>query len=278
MRLAVLLDNSTLIDRYLLAEPGLSFFIEDEDTTILFDAGYSNAFIANAHTLSIDLLDLSAVVLSHGHMDHTWGLVALIQLWTAAALEGQSVPTPRLVAHPLALSSRRHCDIAEIGSLLSKDKLSRHFELEFSRAPVELTERLMFLGEIPRSNSFEAQSPMGKIRLESGEEDDYILDDSALVYRSPDGLVVITGCSHAGICNIVEYARRICGEERIVDIIGGFHLLDPSESQLAGTVEYLRSVGPGRVHACHCTDLRSKIALAQGVRLEDVGVGLTLEY
>ncbi len=278
MRLTVLLDNSTLIDRYLLAEPGLSFFIQEEDTNILFDAGYSGAFIANAHTMSVDLLGINAVVLSHGHMDHTWGLVALIQHWAAAILEGQTVRTPVLVAHPLALSSRRYGDVAEIGSLLSEDELSRHFEFRLSRAPVELTERLVFLGEIPRTTDFEAQLPMGKVRLESGEEDDYVLDDSALVYKSPEGLVVITGCSHAGICNIVEYAREVCSDERIIDIVGGLHLLDPSESCLAGTVEYLRSVGPGRVHACHCTDLRSKIALARVVELEDVGVGLTLEY
>ncbi|MCK4408449.1 MAG: MBL fold metallo-hydrolase [Candidatus Eisenbacteria sp.] len=278
MRVTVLLDNSTTIDRYLLAEPGLSLFIEDAGTKVLFDAGYSNAFIANAHTMSVDLLELGAVVLSHGHMDHTWGLVALIRFWATAALEGRSVRTPKLVAHPLALSSRRYRDVVEIGSLLSEDELSRHFQLEFSRSPLQLTEQLVFLGEIPRRNGFEAQSPMGKVRLDSGEEDDYVLDDSALVYRSPEGLVVITGCSHAGICNIVEYAREICGEERILDIVGGLHLLDPSESQLAGTVEYLRSVGPRRVHACHCTDLQSKIALARAVKLEDVGVGLTLDY
>ena len=174
------MDNNTLIDRYLLAEPGLSFFIRENDTNILFDAGYSGVFAANAHMMSIDLLDLSAVVLSHGHMDHTWGLVALIQLWTASVTEGRSVRTPTLVAHPLALSSRSLGDMAEIGSLLSEDQLSPHFHLKLSPTPVELTGRLLFLGEIPRSNDFEAQSPMGKIRLESGQEDDYVLDDSAL--------------------------------------------------------------------------------------------------
>jgi 7,8-dihydropterin-6-yl-methyl-4-(beta-D-ribofuranosyl)aminobenzene 5'-phosphate synthase len=278
VRLSVILDNSTFIDRYLLAEPGVSFFIEDGDARILFDAGYSDVVVANAQAMGIDLLDLHRVVLSHGHLDHTWGLVALLRLGAAAAKRGQPVRRPGLVAHPLALASRRRGDRSEIGSLLSEAKLSRHFDLELSRTPVALTERLLFLGEIPRRTDFEGQSPLGTVSLPSGEEDDYVLDDSALVYRSPNGLVVITGCSHAGICNIVAYAKEVCGDDRIVDIIGGLHLLDPGEAQLAGTVEYLRAVGPRQVHACHCTDLRSKIALAEAVPLAEVGVGLQLEY
>jgi 7,8-dihydropterin-6-yl-methyl-4-(beta-D-ribofuranosyl)aminobenzene 5'-phosphate synthase len=278
MRLTVLMDNSTLIDRYFLSEPGLSFHITDEDTTVLFDAGYSDAFIANAQKMSIELLALDAVVLSHGHLDHTWGLVPLIQMWSALALEGRAVPRPKLVAHPLALSSRRGGGLPEIGSMLSEEKLARHFDLELSRTPVTLTERLVFLGEIPRRTSFEGQIPLGSVYLEAGEEQDHMLDDSALVYRSREGLVVITGCAHAGICNTVEYAREVCGEERIRDIVGGFHLLNPPEEQLAGTVEYLRSAAPPCVHACHCTDLKSKIALSTVVELEEVGVGLTLEY
>ena len=119
---------------------------------------------------------------------------------------------------------------------------------------------------------------MGKI-LEAGvEKDDFLFDDSALAYKSPDGLVIITGCSHAGICNIVENAKKVCGDDRVIDVIGGFHLLDPSEEQLQGTITYMKSLHPGSVHACHCTDLNSKIALLKVVDLEEVGVGLTLEY
>jgi 7,8-dihydropterin-6-yl-methyl-4-(beta-D-ribofuranosyl)aminobenzene 5'-phosphate synthase len=147
-----------------------------------------------------------------------------------------------------------------------------------SREPVTLTDRLVFLGEIARTNDFEGRAPIGKT-LEGGvEEDDFLIDDSALAYKSPEGLVIITGCSHAGICNIVEQARRVCGDDRVVDIIGGFHLLDPPAEQLQGTIAYMESLRPASVHACHCTDLRSKIALSRVVNLEEVGIGLTLAY
>ena len=278
MKLTVLIDNNTLIDRYFLAEPGVSYLIEDEGKKILFDVGYSDAFIKNARKLSIGLLDFDFVVLSHGHLDHTWGLVPLVRLYTEAKMENLPVKKPTLVTHQETLSSRRLDDLAEIGSLLEKDKLSGYFDLRWSRKPVYLTERLVFLGEIEKINGFEAKNPMGRI-LEGGvEKDDFLLDDSALAYKSSEGLVIITGCSHAGICNIIEYARKVCGEDRVLDIVGGFHLLNPSAEQLQGTAEYMKSLRPGSVHACHCTDLNSKIALSRVVDLKEVGVGLKLEY
>ena len=278
MKLTVLIDNNTLTDRYFLGEPGASYLIEDEGKKVLFDVGYSDAFITNARKLSLDLLDVDFVVLSHGHLDHTWGLIPLIRLYTEGMIEKLQVKKPTLVTHPLTLSSRTLGDLPEIGFLLSEDKLSGYFEVELSREPVNLTERLVFLGEIERTNEFEARNPIGII-LDSGvEKDDFLVDDSALAYKSSAGLVIITGCSHAGICNIVEYARKVCSDERVVDIVGGFHLLDPSEEQLEGTIEYMESLCPGSVHACHCTDLNSKIALSRVVNLKEVGVGMTLKY
>jgi len=278
MKLTVLVDNNTLIDRYFIGEPGVSYFIEDKDKKILFDVGYSNVLITNARKLSLDLLDVNFVVLSHGHLDHTWGLVPLIRLYTEGMRQKREFKKPTLVTHPATLSSRTSDDMTEIGSLLSKDKLSGFFHLELTGAPKWLTDRLVFLGEIERANGFEAQNPIGRT-LENGiETDDFVIDDSALAYKSSQGLIIITGCSHAGICNIIEYAKKVCGENRVVDIIGGFHLLNPPPEQLQGTIEYMKSLRPDAVHACHCTDLDSKIALAKAVNLIEVGVGLTLEY
>jgi 7,8-dihydropterin-6-yl-methyl-4-(beta-D-ribofuranosyl)aminobenzene 5'-phosphate synthase len=278
MKLTVLIDNNTLIDRYFLGEPAVSHFIEAEGKKILFDVGYSDAFVTNARKLSIDLLDVDFVVLSHGHLDHTWGLIPLVRLYTEGMTEELHVKKPTLVTHPLTLSARTSQDLPETGSLLSEDKLSRYFDVELSREPMWLAESLVFLGEIERTNEFEAKDPLGKIVEDGVPEDDLLIDDSALAYKSPEGLVIITGCSHAGICNIVEYARKVCNDDRVVAIIGGFHLLNPSTDQLEGTIEYMRSLRPGSVYACHCTDLNSKIALSRVAPLKDVGVGLKLEY
>jgi 7,8-dihydropterin-6-yl-methyl-4-(beta-D-ribofuranosyl)aminobenzene 5'-phosphate synthase len=289
MRLTVLVDNNTLIDRYFCGEPGVSYFIEDAGVRVLFDVGYSGVFIKNAQKMHIRLLDVDFVVLSHGHLDHTWGLDPLIRLYTEATIEKIDHKKPTLVAHPLTLLTKRLNGLEEVGSMISEEKLAKHFEIQLSREPVWLTERLVFLGEIGRTNDFEAKRPIGKVVLvlssrrrtetkDGFEEDDYLMDDSALAYKSSRGLVIITGCSHAGICNIVEYAKKVCGDDRVVDIIGGFHLLNPPQEQLQGTLRYMQELQPIEVHACHCTDLNSKIALSTVVNLKEVGVGLTLEY
>ena len=278
MKLTVLVDNNTLTDQSFLGESALSHFIQAEGKRILLDVGYSDVFVTNAGKLHIDLLDVDFVVLSHGHVDHTWGLVPLVRLHTEALMDKLPVRKPTLVAHPLALLPKTLENLPEIGSLLAEDKLSGFFDVRLSREPIWLTERLVFLGEIKRSNDFEAKKPLGKTVENGAEKDDFLLDDSALAYKSPEGPVIVTGCSHSGICNIVEQAREVCGEDRVVYIVGGLHLLDPSAEQLQGTLDYLQALRPGSMHAGHCTDLRSKIALSRVVELKEVGVGLTLEY
>lgn len=276
MDLKVLVDNNTLVDRYFLAEPGLSFYINDEGHELLFDLGYSDIFYRNAEKMGLDLLNIKDVIISHGHLDHTWGLDPLIRRMCEAQFEKRLCSRPRLVAHPEAFTSVLGEGSSEFGSLMSTDKLSKHFDLTLSRTPVKITSQLTWLGEIPRKFDFENLESFGTKEGETGV--DLVPDDSALVYSSGKGLVVITGCSHAGICNIVEHAKTVCGDDRVVDIIGGFHLMNPIPKQLEGTIQYLGSLGLEKIHACHCTDLQSKIALSRVVNIGEVGVGLELNY
>ena len=279
MKLTVLVDNNTLIDRYFLAEPGLSFLLEDSGTRVLFDTGYSDIFLKNTRKMGLSLLDLDYLVLSHGHLDHSWGLEPLIRLLTEAGIEKLPCRFPVLVAHPFAFESKKCEGIGEIGSLLTPGKLSEHFRLQLSSTPIWLSERLVFLGEIPRNFSFEVEAATGYVQDSKGNKvPDLLPDDTALVYRAEAGLVIITGCSHSGVCNITEYAKEVCRDNRILDIIGGFHLLEPSQERMHGTLEYLKKLDPAFIHACHCTDLSSKIELSKVCRLKEVGVGMQIEY
>ncbi len=278
MKLKVLVDNNTCIDHYFIGEPGVSYLIEEGDYRLLFDMGYSDVFIRNGIKMNVDFLNLDAVAISHSHLDHTWGLEPLIKLMTEAQLEGRGCKRPRFVAHPDAFIPKTYFGTDELGMNVSLEKVRKYFAPALTTSPLWLTERLVFLGEIPRLNGFEAQTAIGKQEINGQLIDDYNLDDTALVYRSDTGLVIITGCSHAGICNIVDYARVVCGEERIADIIGGLHLLNPKQDQLDGTVRYLKSIGSKAIHPCHCTDLRSKIALSTVTEVLEVGSGMTLEY
>ena len=276
MKLTVLVDNNTLIDRYFYAEPALSFFIEVDNKKILFDTGYSDVFIRNAEKMKIELAEVDIIALSHGHNDHTWGLNHIIQYYTDKILEKQNVKKTLLIAHPLTFLPKTYNDSIVIGNTISEDILSDFFSLKLSREPVLLTENLFFLGEIERNNDFEAKEPIGQI-LENGiKKDDYLLDDSALVYKSANGLVIITGCSHAGICNIIETAKKVCGDNRVISVIGGFHLLNPSIHQLQGTLKYMAGLNSESIYACHCTDLKSKIELSKVVNVEEVGSGMVI--
>ncbi len=277
MKIHVLVDNNTLIDRYFVGEPGVSYYIEDENINILFDTGYSDIFIKNAAKKQLNLYNLDYIVISHGHIDHTWGLVPLISMHTEAIIEGIDYKKPKFISHPNALLYKNYGN-EDIGSLLSKDKIKMHYELQLTKEPYWLTDKIVFLGEIERKNDFEGKEPIGTFE-ENGElKPDYLTDDTALVYKSSKGLVIITGCSHAGVCNIVDYAKKVCDDERIVDVIGGFHLLNPSDEVLSQTVTYFKHLDVKAIHACHCTDLKSKIELSKAVELKEVGVGMTLEY
>ena len=123
-----------------------------------------------------------------------------------------------------------------------------------------------------------SDAELESLRTRDEITDDYVMDDSALAIKTEDGLVVVTGCSHAGIANIIEYAKQVTGENHIVSVIGGFHLQDADEDRLTQTGDYLKALSPDSLYPCHCTDLAAKISLARFIKINEVGVGLKLDF
>ncbi|MEN6342321.1 MAG: MBL fold metallo-hydrolase [Methanospirillum sp.] len=279
MRATILVDNTVPFDSPLRAEHGLSILVEADGRRILFDTGASGLVIENARRLGIDLLDLDYIVLSHGHGDHTGGLYHLVRYYLEAMADGTAPSLPRVVAHPHCFYRRSKRPVSEVGPLLTADDVRRVLPVELTRVPVQLAPSVVFLGEIPGALPFEAVDP-GERRIvlpDGTDEPDHLLDDTALACRTGDGLVIITGCAHAGCCNTVEHARRVCGEDRIADVVGGLHLRDPGP-RLEGTCDYLAELDLAGLHACHCTSLAAKAALAGAVPLAETGTGLRLTY
>ena len=301
LTVTVLVDNTSLTDRYFTAEPGLSLFVEHGNRKYLFDVGYSGIFMENAARMGlnllrfqrlvnaktgggrtdpdpgIDLLDLDRIILSHGHIDHTGGLVPLMRRHMEAEMDGRAHKLPCVLAHPYCFYPRPALPLANIGSPVSEEELARHFPVVTSRAPVWLTDNLVFLGEIPRPTA-PAMKKKRKVLTPGGLQNDYLVDDTALAYRSESGLVIITGCSHSGICNIIRYAREVTDEQRILDVIGGFHLMENDRAGIEQTVKELALFSPASLHPCHCTSLAAKIALAAVAPVHETGVGLELQY
>ncbi len=217
-------------------EHGLSYLIEADGKKILFDTGASDLFRKNAGKLGIDLEEVDLVVLSHGHFDHGDGLAFI-----------RDKP---LVCHPGCFRERfRKSGLSSIGLALSKAEVESRMRLETTRKPRKLTAGLWFLGEIPRENDFEATRT--NYVLEGGRED-FITDDSGLAYATGDRLVVISGCAHSGICNIISYAGRVTGAEQVEAVVGGFHL-SRLDHRTDRTISCMKELGIKRVMPSHCT-------------------------
>ena len=263
MKITVLVDNHTYIDAYYLGEPSFSCFVEADGKTLLFDTGYSDVFARNAEKMGLNWRDVDAVVLSHGHNDHTGGLEAFLRT--------PSNKRPALIAHPDAFIRRLDGGL-DVGSPVSAETVSGCMNVQLSKQPVWITERLVFLGEIPEL--FEKRVAVGE--LPSGESD-FVKDDSALAYVGNDGVYIITGCSHSGICNIAAYAKQVTGRDTIAGIIGGFHLFE-NDAHSQHATEFLSKENIPQLWPCHCTSFCVRAHMSRHMDVREVGVGLTLQW
>jgi len=253
----------------LVAEHGFSALLTVERAgrthRVLFDTGVSpDGMVANLSRLDLDPRDVGAVVLSHGHFDHTTGLDGL------ARVLGRPADLP-VVLHPEAFARRRLAvpgkDPWELPTLSRRAVLDAGFELIEERTPSFLLDGcILVTGEVDRTTGWEAGMPPPHEWFHHGawSTDPTVIDDQAVILNVRDkGLVVLTGCGHAGIVNITRYAMRLTGVDRVHALIGGFHLNGAFyEPTLPRVVEELTAIGPGLIVPTHCTGMKATAALA----------------
>ena len=260
MKITVLTEN--LAGGHFLAEHGLSYLIEYDGKSILFDTGHSDVFLKNAKKLEIDLQNkVDIVVLSHGHWDHGDGL--------------QFIKNKPLVAHPSAFIKRyRKNDSTPVGLRLSEEFLKQNFELTTARNPIQLSEHIFFLGEVPRLNDFEAQTTPFK---DAKDLDDFVPDDSALAIIQNEKLIIISGCAHSGICNICEYAKQVTNINSIQAVIGGFHLKH-NNGQTKRTIQYFKEQNITTLIPSHCTELPALAAFHSSFKNKQLKTGQSIDF
>ena len=254
LELTVLVENKSGRDDLFPAN-GLSFLFEDGDERILFDTGPDETFLTNAKILGVSLEDITNVVLSHGHYDHAGGIPAL-----ASFLEKAEV-RPNLICHPDWMVERyvgtsvvgKQMNFKKLDAGLDMASVSSCFNLIESREPYKIGSRFTFLGEIPRSKKFKGGGPFGVVKDGDTYKDDYLYDDTGIVWEGEEGLVIITGCSHSGICNVIEKAQAVTGVKNIAAIVGGLHLRTASVAHLYEVRSFLKKMNVKRSFACHCT-------------------------
>jgi 7,8-dihydropterin-6-yl-methyl-4-(beta-D-ribofuranosyl)aminobenzene 5'-phosphate synthase len=293
----VLLEDTAIVSRppkaageeiptdTLLAEHGLCLLVRvqrgSEKHTLLFDTGYNRmSVLHNMDKLSVDPAEVEAIVLSHAHMDHTGALHPILEKIS------RTIP---LVVHPDAFHYPRFIEEKDgtkkrfPRTLVKQDLEKRNLKILESKTPTPILDGMILVsGEVERTTAFEKGTPHALIERKGRLEPDPIKDDQALVMNlKGKGLVVISGCSHAGIINTLLYAQKLTGIEPIHAVLGGFHLSGAYfEKILEDTIEMLKALAPEVIVPMHCTGRKAMERFSQAFPssfvLNSVGSKITL--
>jgi 7,8-dihydropterin-6-yl-methyl-4-(beta-D-ribofuranosyl)aminobenzene 5'-phosphate synthase len=245
-KITALVEN-TAGGRGLLAEHGISFWIEPGQKKMLFDTGQGLALKHNAQCLGIPLESVDSIILSHGHYDHTGGLSNVLSL----------AEHPRVFVHAQAFAPKyaRNADdsVRDVGMVeLTKQDVRSMANLSLVYAPTEIGEGLWCTGPIPRTNKYE-DTGGAFFKDKECRIPDEIYDDQAAFLETKSGTVVILGCAHAGVINTLHFIRTLTDKHPIHAVLGGMHLFNASSQRMEATIAELRRLGIERLMPCHCT-------------------------
>ena len=253
-----LAKEGNILDDTLLAEHGLSLLITvtqgETKHTVLFDTGYTKVGVLhNIEQLGVNVEEIESIVISHGHMDHTGSLYGILD----------KIPgTIPLVIHPGAFEYPRYTRTPDGSTrlfprtLVKNDLEQKNVELVESKAPTLIADdMIMVTGEVERTTEFEKGMP-NALKEKDGELvfDPFIDDQSIVVNLNGKGLVVISGCAHAGIINTIRFAQKTTGEQNIQAVLGGFHLSGLFFEKIHDkTFAELEKLNPEVLIPMHCT-------------------------
>lgn len=240
IKLQILVENRKNI--FLKDEFGLSVLVNAFDNTFLFDTGYSNRFAINARRLFINLKDVEKVVISHGHNDHSNGV--------------QFLPNRKtIILHPNAYKARWSIRTNKFsGFPMSREELSEKHNLIETTKPLQIYPNCYYLGEIPMTVDFESGGNFATMLDEELTQKDFTEDDSGIAITTSQGLFVMTGCGHRGICNVIEHAKKVTGQNKVYAAFGGFHLrdLEKQKEKIDNTINYFKQNDIKLLFLGHC--------------------------
>ncbi len=274
LRLTVLVEN-TVQQPGALAEHGLSFWLETPAGHVLFDTGQRYALVANVRVLDVRLAQARAVVLSHGHFDHTGSLDFVLEHATQATV----------FAHPAAFAPKfsRHGDgsMRAVGIVgwTEAQLAQRAARVVRSTQPTEVVDGVFVTGSIPRTTDFEDTG--GAFFLDTqGRHPDPLLDDQSLYFDSSEGTVVVLGCCHAGLVNTLRYVQDLTHGRPIHAVVGGMHLRQASPERMKCTLAELERQNVQLVAPAHCTGWDAFLLMRSrfGARCQPCAVGRVFEF
>jgi 7,8-dihydropterin-6-yl-methyl-4-(beta-D-ribofuranosyl)aminobenzene 5'-phosphate synthase len=250
-KLTILCENSVGVPFGVIGEHGFACYVETENGNYLFDTGQGFAIVQNAIALKKDLGAIEAIIISHGHYDHTGGLPAVLQIKGRVGVYGH----PDIFVERIWSSEgkTRFIGIQHTRSYL--ETLGADFRL--GTEMIEIGPGVFLTGEIPRKSEFEKSDANMTVCLANGEkiQPDPLKDDLSLVIDSDKGLILVLGCAHAGMINIIEYAMEKMNRDKIHAIIGGTHLGFSNEEQFDETLKVIDKYKIDFIGVSHCTGL-----------------------